>query len=138
MANHSITTQKCYPHCFYETYPTLGVKLGVRSYRKDLGILNVTCALAFTGRDAGKTTQFNGSFHNNDDLKANPVSFVGWCVTFLTFSSANDVLLNYRDVSAEDRTETAAGWASCSGVRTNPRYDSCHFWTHSRRCFVCF
>ena len=78
MANHSITTQKCYPHCFYESYPTLGIELGVRSYRKDLGVLNVTCALTFTGRDAGKSTQIQGSLHNSDDTSANPASFTGW------------------------------------------------------------
>eukprot|EP01043_Picozoa_sp_COSAG02_P016523 COSAG02_NODE_729_length_17991_cov_15.636262_12_plen_598_part_00 len=78
MANHSITTQKCYPHCFYESYPTLGVELGVRSYRKDVGILNVTCALAFTGKDAGKNTQLEGSLQNTDDPKTNPASFTGW------------------------------------------------------------
>ena len=66
---------------FYKTYPVLGVELGVRSQRKDRGVLNVSCAVRFTGRDGGQhesggVAMIHGALQNTDD-RGSPTAYTG-------------------------------------------------------------
>ena len=67
---------------FYRKYPVLGVELGVRSARKGKDILNLSCALRFTGRDQQQSAAtIHASFQNNNDTtgqSSNPAAFTGF------------------------------------------------------------
>ena len=59
------------PGSFYHSYKTLGVQLGVRTSRRDHGILNITCAFQFLASashssDAGKTAVITARMQNSN------------------------------------------------------------------------
>ena len=62
---------------FYKSYPALGTKLGLRSTRKDTGILNLTCRLRFTGLDEGQTANVTAQFQNHPQA-SKAAEFTGW------------------------------------------------------------
>lgn len=59
------TSQSFFPHDT-DTAGDQGAHIGVRSSALDLGVLNISCAFAFTGKDVGKTAQISARVQNTD------------------------------------------------------------------------
>eukprot|EP01050_Picozoa_sp_SAG11_P026829 SAG11_NODE_6567_length_1287_cov_1.416667_3_plen_166_part_01 len=71
MANLSLHSQFCTPTCFYTKFPALGVRLALKTSRKDLGVLNVTCEFLFGPSakhpaDAGQRVRLTARVQNSN------------------------------------------------------------------------
>jgi hypothetical protein len=77
ISTHALNTLKCYPNCFFKTYATLAVEMGLRSNLKDDALLNLMCAIRFTGKDAGQSTRIEAQVQNSNATTRSAAVYAG-------------------------------------------------------------